>query len=212
MFGIAVSSSSPAVAARCAHARAGVGAVATQNITDPTLGFAGLQLMASGLSAPQALARLCAESPHIAYRQLALVDRNGEAAGYSGGKTLGTHAIEQRANVIAAGNLLRSEDVPRRMVDAFEDHSDAELGDRMIAAMWAAVAAGGEEGLVHSAGMLLVRDVDWPIADLRIDWHETDPIEALANLWARWKPQMEAYILRARDPSSAPAFGVPGDR
>jgi uncharacterized Ntn-hydrolase superfamily protein len=189
-----------------------VGAVATQNITDPTLGFAGLRLMASGHSAQQALARLRAESPHIAYRQLALVDRNGAAAGYSGEKTLGTHAIEQRANAIAAGNLLRSEAVPRRMVDAFEDNPDAELADRIIAAMRAAVAAGGEEGLVHSAGLLVVRDVDWPIADLRIDWHETDPIEALAELWLRWKPQMEAYVVRARDPVSAPAFGVPGDR
>jgi uncharacterized Ntn-hydrolase superfamily protein len=212
MFGIAVSSSSPAVAARCAHAQAGVGAVATQNITDPTLGFAGLRLMASGHSAQQALAQLRTQTHHIAYRQLALLDRDGAAAGYSGEKTLGTHAIEQRINVIAAGNLLRSEDIPRRMIDAFVDYPDAELGDRMIAAMRAAVAAGGEEGPVHSAGLLLVRDVEWPIADLRIDWHETDPIGALADLWLRWKPQMEVYVLRARDPACAPAFGVPGDR
>jgi uncharacterized Ntn-hydrolase superfamily protein len=211
MFGIAVSSSSPAVAGRCAHARAGVGAVATQNITDPALGVAGLDLMATGLSAPQALARLRAESPHMDYRQLALVDRQGRTATYSGDKTLGLHASEQQANAVAAGNLLRSRRVPRRMLEAFFLDFEDPLGDRIIAAMKAALEAGGEEGPVHSAGMLLVRDVAWPIADLRIDWHETDPIGALAELWSRWKPQMDAYVLRARDPASAPSYGVPGN-
>jgi uncharacterized Ntn-hydrolase superfamily protein len=211
MFGIAVSSSSPAVAARCAHARAGVGAVATQNITDPLLGAAGLDLMASGLSAHEALARLCAESPNIDYRQLALVDRRGQTAGYSGNKTLGIHAVESVADAIAAGNLLRSRSIPRHMIAAFFGHPTAPLGDRIMAAMKAAVDAGGEEGPVHSAGMLLVRDVAYPIADLRVDWHETDPVGALAELWNRWQPQMEAYVLRARDPASAPSYGVPGN-
>jgi uncharacterized Ntn-hydrolase superfamily protein len=212
MLGIAVSSSSPAVAARCAHARAGVGAVASQNITDPTLGPAGLDLMAAGLSAAQALVQLCAERPHIEYRQLALVDRHGETASHSGSKTLGLYASEQTKNAVAAGNLLSSRDVPRHMLTAFFAHPEAALGDRIMAAMKAAIAAGGEEGPVHSAGMLLVRDAAWPIADLRVDWHETDPIEALAELWTLWQPQMEAYVVRARDPASAPSYGVPGDR
>jgi uncharacterized Ntn-hydrolase superfamily protein len=211
MFGIAVSSSSPAVAARCAHARAGVGAVASQNITDPTLGVAALDLMASGLSAAQALARLCAERAHIHYRQLSLVDRNGQTASYSGTKTLGVHASEQQENAVAAGNLLSSRRVPGHMLTAFFAHPGAPLGDRMIAAMRAAIDAGGEEGPVHSAGMLLVRDVAWPVADLRVDWHETDPVGALAELWSLWEPQMEAYVMRARDPAAAPSYGVPGD-
>jgi uncharacterized Ntn-hydrolase superfamily protein len=59
--------------------------------------------------------------------------------------------------------------------------------------------------------MLLVRDVPWPIADLRVDWHETDPIGALADLWALWQPQADAYVIRALDPSAAPSYGVPGD-
>jgi uncharacterized Ntn-hydrolase superfamily protein len=209
-FGIAVSSSSPAVAARCAHARAGVGAVATQNITDPTLGPKGLDLMASGLSAPEALARLKAEGAHIDYRQIALIDAEGRTAGFSGAKTLGTHHIAAGADVVAAGNLLSSPLVPQAMIDAFTAAS-GPLGDRLVAAMKAALAAGGEEGPVHSVGMLVVDKVAWPVADLRVDWHETDPIGALADLWELWKPQMEAYVTRALDPSTAPSYGVPGD-
>src|SRR5262245_21262002 len=101
LFGIAVAPSSPCVAARCAHARAGAGAVATQNITDPTLGPKGLDLMATGLSAQEALAKLRAEAPHIEYRQLALVDRRGGTAAFSGSKTLGTHRTTAAPNVVA---------------------------------------------------------------------------------------------------------------
>lgn len=212
MFGIAVSSSSPCVAARCAHARAGVGSVATQNITDPTLGPLGLDLMASGLSASEALARLREQAPHVEYRQLALIDRQGRTASFSGAMTLGVHGSAEAADVVAAGNLLASPDVPQAMVAAFAAHAGQPLGDRLIAAMKAALAAGGEEGAVHSAGMLLVDAVAWPVADLRVDWHDTDPIGALDGLWQLWKPQMQAYVTRALDPASAPSYGVPGDR
>jgi uncharacterized Ntn-hydrolase superfamily protein len=212
MFGIAVSSSSPCVAARCAHARAGAGAVATQNITDPMLGPKGLDLLAQGLSAKGALTKLRAEARHIDYRQLALVDRQGRTASFSGTKTLGTHNTAEAPNVVTAGNLLKNGDIPQRMVDAFMADESAHLGNRLIASLQAALAAGGEEGPVKSAGMLLVRDVDWPVADLRIDWHETDPIGELARLWGLWQPQMDTYVTRALDPSTAPSYGVPGDR
>jgi uncharacterized Ntn-hydrolase superfamily protein len=212
MFGIAVSSSSPCVAARCAHARAGVGAVATQNITDPLLGPKGLDLMGQGLSAQDALAKLRAEAANIDYRQLALVDRNGGTAAFSGAETLGVHRTAEAPNVITAGNLLKSIAIPQRMIDAFMADEKAHLGDRLIAAMQGALAAGGEEGPVHSAGMLLVRDVGWPVADLRIDWHETDPIGDLARLWQLWHPQMDSYVTRALNPSAAPSYGVAGDR
>lgn len=211
MFGIAVSSSSPCVAARCAHARAGVGVVATQNITDPTLGPRGLDLMASGLSAPDALERIKSEARHLEYRQLALVDRHGNGAAFSGRNTLGTHRTVVGANVVAAGNLLSSAAVPERMVEAFLAADGASLGDRLIGAMQAALKAGGEEGPVHSVGMLLVREVAWPVADLRVDWHETDPIGELGRLWELWKPQLDAYVSRGINPSVAPSYGVPGD-
>ncbi len=210
-IGIAVASSSPAVAARCAHARAEIGAVATQNITDPTLGPAGLDLLASGLGAEAALARLVATGAHIQYRQLALVDAQGGTAAFSGARTLGIHATARGPGAVAAGNLLGDADVPAAMVAAFAARPDDPLGARLIAAMQAGLAAGGEAGPVHSAGLLVVRDVAWPVADLRVDWHDSDPIAALADLWARWAPQMDAYVTRALDPASAPAYRVPGD-
>lgn len=211
MFGIAVSSSSPCVAARCAHARAGAGVVATQNITDPTLGPRGLDLMASGLSANEALERIKSEAKHIEYRQLALVDRNGDGAAFSGANTLGTHRTVIQPNVVAAGNLLSSPVVPEKMAEAFLSKQEMSLGSRLIHAMQAALEAGGEEGPVHSVGMLLVRDVAWPVADLRVDWHDTDPIGELAKLWELWEPQLEAYVSRGINPSVAPSYGVPGD-
>ncbi len=211
MFGMAVSSSSPAVAARCAHARAGVGVVATQNVTDPSLGPKGLDLMARGLTAEAALARLVAEAPHIEFRQLVLVDAQGGAATHSGAKTLGTHGSARAQDVAAAGNMLTSATIPQTMVEAFEASRGQHLGDRLIGAMRAAMAAGGEEGPVHSFGLILVDKVSWNVADLRIDWTEGDPIEEGAALWQRWRPEMDAYVTRALNPLDAPSYGVPGD-
>jgi len=211
MFGIAVSSSSPAVAARCAHARAGIGAFGTQNITDPRLGPAGLDLMAKGASAEEAIAALKQTAPHIAFRQLIAVDAKGGTAAHSGDRTLGTHATAQAMNVVAAGNLLRDEEIPAKMVAAFQ-RAQGHLGECLLTAMEAAIKAGGEEGPVHSAGMLIVRDVPWPIADLRVDWSDGDPIAELRRLWGIYKPQMEDYVTRALNPTAAPSFGVPGDK
>ncbi|MFN0263178.1 DUF1028 domain-containing protein [Tepidamorphus sp. 3E244] len=211
MLGIAVSSSSPAVAARCAHARAGVGVVATQNITDPSLGPKGLDLLAAGLTPVDVLDLLASEANHFDYRQVVVLGADGTSAHHSGGKTLGTHRIEQRPDVVAAGNLLSSPDVPEAMVERFLSMPDAHLGDRLVAAMQAAEDAGGEEGPVHSVGLLVVDKVSWPVTDLRIDWSDGDVMAELDALWTRWKDEADAYVTRALDPSSAPSYGVPGD-
>jgi len=209
-FGIAISSSSPAVAARCAHVRAGVGAVASQNITDPRLGPAALDLMALGASAPAALGVLADVRPHIAYRQLLAVDARGRVAVFSGDGTLGIHGAAEGRDAVAAGNLLANETVPAAMIAAFTN-SDGDLGGRLVEALAAGLAAGGEAGPVHSAGLLMAGEEAWPIADLRVDWDETDPIGKLAALWHAWRPQMDAYVTRALDPTAAPRYGVPGD-
>lgn len=211
MLGIAVSSSSPAVAARCAFARAGVGAVASQNMTDPSLGTRCLDLMQSGHSAESAIRTLVESAGHISYRQLSAVDNIGRTATYSGAKTLGVHAAKTAQNVACAGNLLSGTHVPDTMVNAFLG-SLGHLGDRLLAAMKAAVGAGGEAGPVYSAGMLLVDKMSWPIADLRIDWHEESaPVDELEKLWTLYSPQLNDYVSRALNPSSSTHYGVPGD-
>ena len=210
MLGIAVSSSSPAVAARCAFARAGVGAVASQNVTDPRLGERMLDLLSQGASAPEALESLRSTAAHIDFRQILAVDRSGETAIHSGARTLGTWGEASAENVACGGNLLAHEGVPSAMVEAFAG-SQGPLGDRLIGAMQAGLRAGGEEGPLHSAGMKLVREVPWPLADLRVDWTEGDPIAELARAWGIYAPQMEDYVRRALDPEAAPSYGVPGD-
>ena len=80
-----------------------------------------------------------------------------------------------------------------------------------MAAMRAALAAGGEAGPVRSAGMRLVDQVSWPVADLRVDWSDECPIEALATVWEVYKPQLNDYVTRALNPEAAPSYGVPGD-
>jgi len=186
--------------------------VATQNITDPRLGPKGLDLLAAGLSAERALAQLKTEASHIDYRQLALVDRLGGSAAFSGARTLGVHTVALGHDAAAAGNLLADADVPARILARFYQDEALELGDRLINALRAGLEAGGEAGPVHSAGLVMVRDVAWPVADLRVDWHDKNPIGELAALWLRWKPQMDGYVARALDPAQAPAYGVPGDR
>jgi uncharacterized Ntn-hydrolase superfamily protein len=210
MFGVAISSSSPAVAARCAYARAGTGAVASQNITDPTLGPLALDLMQAGATAAQAIARIKAESAFSDYRQVLVIDAAGGTAIHSGPNALGIWAEAQGRDVASGGNLLANSGVPQAIVAGFES-SSGHLGDRLIAAMRAGVAAGGEAGPVHSAGLRLVDKVSWPVADLRCDWTEDCPIEALASLWDIYKPQLAAYVQRALDPRAAPSYGVPGD-
>jgi len=210
MFGMVISSSSPAVAARCAFARAGVGAVASQNVTDPRLGPQVLDLMAGGLSAPEAVAAARDRAAFADYRQLLAVDAAGRSAIHSGPESLGIWGGAQAENVAAGGNLLADAEVPQAMVAGFLAGT-GHIGDRLVAALRAGLAAGGEAGPVHSAGLLIVDRQSWPLADLRCDWTTACPVEAVAAAWEVYRPQIDAYVQRALDPREAPAYGVPGD-
>ena len=210
MFGASVCSSSPAVGARCGFARAGVGAATSQNVSDPALGDMLLDTMGQGENAQRAMSALTTGRPHIAHRQLIAVDARGETAAFSGALTLGVHATASDRNVAAAGNLLASKDTPAAMVAAFLA-STGPLGERLIGAMRAAIASGGEAGPVHSVGLKVVHELSWPIIDLRVDWAEDAPIDRLQVLWDLYAPLAEDYVTRAVDPERAPSFGVPGD-
>ncbi len=210
MFGVAVASSSPAVAARCAFARAGAGAAASQNLTDPALGPLLLDLMAAGAAAQAAVDGVVKDRAFIAHRQLLAVDAKGRAAAFTGAAALGVTAEATATDAAAAGNLLAGREVPRAMLAAFAA-ATGHLGDRLAAALAAGRDAGGEAGPVRSAGLKIVHRLDWPIADLRVDWDEADPVARLAEIWRLYRPQIAAYVQRAADPTQAPAFGVPGD-
>ena len=210
LFGIAIASSSPAVAARCGHARPGAGAGATQNITDPSLGPRILDSLAGGAPAPVALREALAATPFGAYRQLLVVARAGTPLVHSGDHALGTVASSIGRDAAAAGNLLAHAGIPEAMIGAFES-AGGHLGERLLEALRAGLASGGEAGPIHSAGLLVVRNQTWPIVDLRVDWSASDPVAALFDIWDIYSPQIEDYVRRALDPVAAPRFGVPGD-
>jgi uncharacterized Ntn-hydrolase superfamily protein len=211
LFGVAIASSSLAVAARCAHVRAGVGAVATQNITDPRLGPRVLDALGRGSVARTALDEALSATAFGAYRQLLAVGAVGAPAFHSGSGALGIVSAASGAEAAAAGNILATPAVPAAMIAAFEDAS-GQLGERLLRALRAGLDAGGEAGPVHSAGLLIVREVSWPIVDLRVDWSDADPVDELSSLWRRYAPQIDDYVQRAIDPAAAPSFGVPGAR
>lgn len=210
-FGSAICSSSPAVAARCVHLADGTGGVNSQNITDPRLGPAILERLRDGASAEEALGSITGSTRFIDYRQLLVVDDAGRAAAFSGQHALGVFGDAVGEGVVAGGNLLATAEIPRLMVDAFTAESgDLEL--RLLAAMRAAMAAGGEAGPVHSAGLSVVRRAGWRVTDLRVDWTDGAPIGELGRLVEVWMPQRDDYVTRGLDPSTAPSYGVPGDQ
>ena len=209
-LGIAISSSSIAVGARCPWLQAGVGAVSTQNVTLPALGPQVLAGLAQGQAPEAALARALAADAGRDHRQVIVLSAQGATALYSGPHALGTFHAVAGHHCVAAGNLLSHASVIDALVHAFEAAQGA-LADRLLAAMQAAMAAGGEAGPVHSAALKVVGDVSWPIIDLRVDWADTDPIGALVGLWTAYRPQMQDYLTRALDPTAAPSYGVPGD-
>lgn len=207
--GIAISSSSPAVAARCVHLRPGVGGVSSQNVTDPRLGPLILDAVERGAEAGKALDEVVAYAPHIEYRQVTVLDLAGHGAAYSGPGTLGVHHHRVGTRAVAAGNMLAATGVVDAATDAFLA-SAGDLETRLLVALEAGLAAGGEAGPLHSAGLSVVREVPWRETDLRVDWHDS-PVAELRRLLDVWLPQRDDYVRRALQPADAPSYGVLGD-
>lgn len=210
-FGVAITTSSIAVGARCPHARARVGAVATQNVTDPNLGPLVLDYMEQGLSAKDAIGKVVEGRANIDYRQLTAVDAQGRSATWSGSNILGTHGVSEQRECVAAGNLLKHASLPKTMTDSFAANAGEHLAERLLRALEAGLESGGEEGPVHSAALIVYHEQAFPLVSLRVDWDDENPIKLLRRLWTDYKPQMGAYLQRAIDPTQAPSYGVPGD-
>ncbi len=214
-FGVACTSSSPAVSSRCSYVAADVGVATTQNVTDPRLGPALLDRLREGDDAASAIEAVATVAPHVEYRQLAVVDAAGGSAAYSGTESLGINGDRLGPGCVAAGNLLASEALLEAVIVAFEESDHAiELEERLLLALEAGMHAGGEAGPVHSAGLLAsgTGEVGWPITDLRIDFDpDGKPVSELRRLWSVWEPQRDDYVTRALEPAGAPAYGVPGD-
>jgi uncharacterized Ntn-hydrolase superfamily protein len=203
MLGAVVTTSSMAVGSRCAWAEANVGAVLTQHRTDPRLGPKILQRLKTG-SSPEAILRdLEGADPDLQWRQLAVIDAKGKGAFFNGAKILSVSKGKVGRNCVAAGNILRSTDVVAAMISSFEENEAQPLAERLVRAIEAGDAAGGELKQLKSAGLLVVHRESFPFVDLRVDLN-SQPLVELRFLWELYQPTADNYVVRALDPDKAP--------
>lgn len=198
-FGAVATTSGLAIGARVPFLAPGFGGVLTQHRTDPRLGPRGLDLLRSGCDAGQTAAALEASTPDFGWRQIAVIDAAGRTAHRDGARVKPARGAAHGADCVAIGNILADEGVPDAMVAAFLASPESPLGDRLVAALRAGEAAGGEGRPLLSAALLIVGRESFPYADLRVD-RDADPIGALASLWRDYAPQADDYVLRAVDP------------
>lgn len=202
MLGAVVTTSSMAVGSRCPYAKAGIGAALTQNRTDPRLGPLALDLLGRGFSAEEAKNAVVAVTPHRDWRQLAIIDHRGRTASFSGAHVRDGKGEAHGQDCVAIANIVRSAEIPRAMVKAFEAAVAKPLAQRLIAALAAGEEAGGEFQPVTSAALLVAYQESFPYIDLRVDDHAA-PIEELARLLHSYEPEADPYVTRAVDPDNA---------
>lgn len=203
MMGAIVTTSSMAVGSRCAWARPGVGAVLTQHRTDPRLGPSILGELERG-TAPQAIIDgLEKRDSNLGWRQLAVLAADGTGAFFNGARIVSIAKGRIGRDCVAAGNILRTVAVVDAMVEDFEANEDQGLAERLMRAIEAGAAAGGELRQLKSAGLLVVHRESFPYVDLRVDL-SSQPLVELRFLWELYQPQASAYVVRAVDPDQAP--------
>jgi uncharacterized Ntn-hydrolase superfamily protein len=180
-LGVAVSTAIPAAGAINPLARAGVGAIATQAWSNPYLAIDGLSLLARGLPATEVLSRLLALDADRERRQLCIVDAHGGVAVFTGEGVQPWKGHLVGKGYVAAGNLVIRGETIQAMADAFEA-AQGPLADRLLVALEAGQAAGGDRRGRVSTALLVVRDEEYPHVDLRVDEH-ADPVAELRRIY-----------------------------
>ena len=202
-FGAAVTTSSIAVGSRVPHVAPGIGGVLTQHRTDPRLGPRGLELLRSGCSAEETLAAMVASTPHHKWRQLAVLDAQGRSAHFHGAAVKPALNAVHVPDCVALGNILANDRIPAAMAASFLDSADQPLAERLVRAMEAGEATGGEGKPVISAALVVMEKEIFPMVDLRVDL-APDAITALRTLWDAYAPSVREFVTRAVDPDAAP--------
>jgi uncharacterized Ntn-hydrolase superfamily protein len=207
MFGVAVSTSSLAVGSRCSWAKAKTGAALIQNYADPSLGPIALQELSEGKDAQATIDHLVSVGHGIAWRQIMVVDGRGGTAYFNGDNCGDINRCAETTHCVSGGNILATAEVAQATVDGF-DASDPSLhlGERLLLALEAGLAEGGEENPERSAHLLVVDDLGWPPVDLRVDLHK-EPVAELRRVWESFQPEMMGFVARAADPAAAPKHG-----
>lgn len=209
-LGVVVTSSSPAVGARCPRIKTGVGAILTQNVTDPRLADIGISALEKGFDAQASLRAMKATTPFPEYRQLAVLDAKGGSGVFTGEKALGVHGEFCSNNVACIGNLLSDPQIPEAMGRHFLKHERMPLAERLLQAIEVGFQMGGELDQERSIALLVYTDAPFAYVDLRVDYSD-DPLNDLKRLWEIYGPEAENYKARALVPQSAPSYGVKGD-
>jgi uncharacterized Ntn-hydrolase superfamily protein len=181
-FGIAVATRFFAVGALCPHAMSEVGALCTQALVNPTYGPSGLKLLRDGASAAETVRRLTTSDPGAAHRQLHVMDRAGRTAAHTGSACVGWCGDVHAEDYSIAGNMLAGPAVLEATATAFESHTDRPFADRLIGALEAGEAAGGDKRGKQSAALVIYSTEDYPDLDLRVDDH-ADPLAELRRLY-----------------------------
>lgn len=204
-FGVAVASRFFAVGALCPHAKSGVGALATQALVNPNYGPRGLALLAGGASAAEVVAALTAPDAGRDHRQLHVVDAQGRIAAHTGAACVDWCGHIARDGCSVAGNMLAGHRVLDDTADAFLRSAGLPLAQRLLAALDAGDAAGGDKRGRQSAALVVWTGEEYPFLDLRVDDHE-QPFAELRRLHDRSLERYQPFV--ACLPSRARPAGI----
>ena len=171
-----------------------------------SLGPLILERLKGGRSPEAILGDLEASDPDLKWRQLAIMTADGKGAFFNGARILSIAKGKVGRDCVAVGNILRTTGVVDAMVTAFEETGDQPLAERLMRAIEAGDAAGGELKQLKSAGLLVVHKENFPFVDLRVDLN-AQPLVELRFLWELYQPSADSYVVRAIDPDRAPNPG-----
>jgi uncharacterized Ntn-hydrolase superfamily protein len=198
-FGVAISTHPLAVASRCPYIAPGYGIVVTMARTDPRLGHLGLNLLRLGYSAQRTLDEIAASDPGIEWRQVCVIDRDGNAAARTGSLNKDWAGAIVRRDLVAMGNYLTSERTAGAMAESWDATAKLDLEDRLLAALEAGRDAGGQVGGQSSSGLLSYDREVFSYCDLRVD-HHAEPIGELRRIYDLHKPLIPYYYGRPGRP------------
>ncbi len=202
-LGVATATGEMAVGSRVPFVADGIGAVATQALTDPRLGGRGLDLLRAGKSAGETLEALVEVDPHIETRQLGIVDAQGRSAARTGAKNSDWKGHLAGDGFVSMGNRLTGETVVTAMAECFQASVGEPIWDRLMLAIEAGRDAGGQHGGQRSAAIFICEDLDYPLVDLRADDYD-EPVDELRRLFDLYVPRIPYYRRRAADPTIGP--------
>ena len=204
-FGVAIATRFFAVGALCPHAMSGVGALSTQALMNPHYGRLGLDLLRDGHSADAVVRRLIAPDEGREHRQLHIVDRAGRIGQHTGKSCVDWCGSIAGEGYSVAGNMLAGARVIEDTAARFEATRTLPFAERLIGALVAGEAAGGDKRGKQSAALLIHTTEDYPALSLRVDDHE-DPLAELQRLYEK---AHERYIpFMQFGPSKARPWGV----